>query len=318
MTKTTPPRRRISLGAAITLVSALLGHSTPSADADPGTLRRRRGHGDLQYKSISRVETTYDVLHTDSNPTAEVARNALQNDADRGNTINDESAASHRGGRDMMTKRATQLTTYIEPTPQSYIVGGTQAPKDRYGYYTSVNQQYGSVDYHICGGSLIHDDIVLTAAHCAANAESVRIGAYVHFRHTNAGAPMHETDVIDRIQHPNFFADKYNRLHYDFALLKLKEPVTDPDLLNSIVSLDLSGEHTNRFMSGEPLTAMGLGQLWRMVMWPHTYGRLTFPSCPEISVIKSITAALTAIPCVRILLMVTLAGAIGTSMRVHM
>ena len=55
--------------------------------------------------------------------------------------------------------------TPIGNIPQQYIVGGTTAPKDRYGYYTSVYQRYGSVDYHICGASLITPDIVLTAAH---------------------------------------------------------------------------------------------------------------------------------------------------------
>ena len=164
-------------------------------------------------------------------------------------------------------RRRAQETTLIypqppEPTPQQYIVGGNRAPVDRYSYYATVYQRHGSSNYHICGASLIHDDILITAAHCAMDADSVRIGAYTHFANRNGGAKMHQSEVADFITHPQFYADKYNRLHNDFALLKLKEPVTDPDLLKSIVKLDLNGEYSNQYESGgEPLTTIGLGQI---------------------------------------------------------
>ena len=165
-------------------------------------------------------------------------------------------------------RRRSQETTLIypqppEPAPQQYIVGGNRAPVDRYSYYASVYQRYGSSNYHICGASLIHDDILITAAHCAMDADSVRIGAYTHFANSNGGAKMHQSDVADFITHPQFYADRYNRLHFDFALLKLNEPVTDPDLLKSIVKLDLNGEYSDQYetVGGEPLTAIGLGQI---------------------------------------------------------
>ena len=165
-------------------------------------------------------------------------------------------------------RRRSQEKTLIypqppEPAPQQYIVGGNRAPVDRYSYYASVYQRYGSSNYHICGASLIHDDILITAAHCAMDADSVRIGAYTHFANSNGGAKMHQSAVADFTIHPSFYADKYNRLHFDFALLKLKEPVTDPDLLKSIVKLDLNGEYSGQYESveGEPLTAIGLGQI---------------------------------------------------------
>jgi len=95
------------------------------------------------------------------------------------------------------------------------------------------------------------------------DAESVRIGAYTHSANSNGGAKMHQSDVADYTTHPSFYSDKYNRLHFDFALLKLKEPVTDPGLLKSIVKLDLNGEHSDQYESlgGKPLTAIGLGQI---------------------------------------------------------
>ena len=166
-------------------------------------------------------------------------------------------------------RRSVQETTLIypqapEPSPQQYIVGGSRAPVDRYSYYASVYQQYGPSNYHICGASLIHDDILITAAHCAMDADSVRVGAYTHLANSNGGASMHQSEVADFVTHPSFYADKYNRLHFDFALLKLKEPVTDPDLLKSIVKLDLNGEYSDRYdgsLGGESLTAIGLGQI---------------------------------------------------------
>jgi len=249
---------------AIALVSALL-HSG-SVDAAPGALRRRRTYNELQqqqHKSQPQDETTHDLLHINKKPSAVKGTRYVLQDAEVNGIMDNNHNSRHRGGgRQEKEKREVQKTTSSpEVQPQQYIVGGNQAPTHRYGYYTSVYESFGSANYHICGGSLIHDDIVLTAAHCAADADSVRIGAYMHSMNTNGGAPMHQTDVVGRIEHPNFFADKYNRLHNDIAILKLKEPVTDPELLQSIVSLDLSGDYSKNLVPGEALTAIGLGQL---------------------------------------------------------
>ena len=117
---------------------------------------------------------------------------------------NDEAPALRRRRR-----RSVQETTLIypeapEPSPQQYIVGGSRAPVDRYSYYASVYQQYGPSNYHICGASLIHDDVLLTAAHCAMDADSVRVGAYTHLANSNGGASMHQSEVADFVTHPSF------------------------------------------------------------------------------------------------------------------
>ena len=141
------------------------------------------------------------------------------------------------------------------------IVGGSKAAPDRYGYFTSIYQLWQGENFHVCGGSLIHTDLVITAAHCAQNAESVRIGSYTNIDlSTNGGARYHESKVVAIAQHPQFHDDDLHRLHYDFALLKLEHPVPG-HFADSIVKLDIDGRYANALRMGDVVSTMGLGTL---------------------------------------------------------
>ena len=49
------------------------------------------------------------------------------------------------------------------PIPGPLIVGGTEAARNRWPWQVSLQTSQG---HHFCGGSLINDQWLLTAAHC--------------------------------------------------------------------------------------------------------------------------------------------------------
>ena len=94
------------------------------------------------------------------------------------------------------TRRINDIHTYnhnhtetILPTGsdllQQRIIGGTEVPSsnDRYPWFVSMV----SGGYHLCGGSLVTPEYVLTAAHCVGYFTGVRIGALCLNREDNCG-----------------------------------------------------------------------------------------------------------------------------------
>mmetsp|Transcript_16699 Transcript_16699/g.19060 ORF Transcript_16699/g.19060 Transcript_16699/m.19060 type:complete len:685 (+) Transcript_16699:162-2216(+) len=96
------------------------------------------------------------------------------------------------------------------------IIGGQEAGRNRFPYLASLTYQRG----HTCGGSLIADDIILTAAHCQEAIDGVDLGRH-NVKDTDE---IFERFNIEKIvPHPDYVGKsdpgvKYNN---DFMILKL-------------------------------------------------------------------------------------------------
>jgi hypothetical protein len=122
----------------------------------------------------------------------------------------------------------------------SRIVGGNDAQQ---GAYPSFVQGNG------CGGSLVWDDVVLTAAHCQGAFDgSVLVGPYIQSS-TSGGAE--NIGVERRVPHPSYDGSSQA---YDFMLLKLENRVANPDLTPTAVNSVGSNPANN-----DVLTVIGFG-----------------------------------------------------------
>ena len=162
----------------------------------------------------------------------------------------------------MMTRiRNNNNNNIIQPR----IIGGTppiinpsSSSTIRYPYLASLTYFGGA---HICGGSLIAHDIILTAAHCAGYTSSIELGR------TDMTTPFnkdrHERiDVAYEIKHPLWDATTVDN---DFMILKLVRASvmnytlislnTDPNIPND----EATTTTTVQQQSAPTMTIMGFG-----------------------------------------------------------
>lgn len=129
------------------------------------------------------------------------------------------------------------------PAALSNIIGGSTSVSP-YSWMVSIQNESG----HFCGGVLIHEQFVLTAAHCLENAQASCLSLLIGelSRHPAPSANLEEVDWF--IQHSAYNDDSLTR---DIAIIKLKnasskEPIK---LLNSLKDIK----------QNDSLTVMGWG-----------------------------------------------------------
>ncbi|XP_023265418.1 mast cell protease 1A-like isoform X2 [Seriola lalandi dorsalis] len=107
------------------------------------------------------------------------------------------------------------LTCLRQNALGSEIIHGKKAPDDLMLYMASVQNNKG----HVCGGFLISEDFVVTAAHCDKN-ESTHVVLGTHnLKKVDNGTT---TDVIKRCKHPRYVNRTCGN---DIMLLKLSRKV---------------------------------------------------------------------------------------------
>jgi len=107
-----------------------------------------------------------------------------------------------------------------DATPWNKIVNGQSASSCEWKWQVSL-RRWGS---HFCGGSLISDQWVLSAAHCFEDGwtgDAAVVGDFE--QNSNGDAFQEEHEIADVLIHPSW---NTNSMNYDFALIRLRTPVT--------------------------------------------------------------------------------------------
>ena len=133
----------------------------------------------------------------------------------------------------------------------SRIVGGS--PVTPYSLPWQVGLVLPGSDRTFCGGTLISPSHVLTAAHCINGRSEVIVGE--HEINNQEDGTRHQ--VCRTTIHPSY--NKETSYNYDFAILRLKEPVK---LGVRAVPACLPGSNLGgKALNGETVVASGWGRL---------------------------------------------------------
>ena len=111
------------------------------------------------------------------------------------------------------------------------IIGGEPSPVGRYPYFAHPRGSF------LCGATLIHEDILLTAAHCNDGNNFVNTRAiYIGSTKFNGSDALDTLTAVSFKNHPDFqsipFPKNLNQqnsdenLIYDYSLVKLSRPTT--------------------------------------------------------------------------------------------
>ena len=128
------------------------------------------------------------------------------------------------------------------------IVGGQDAPADLFPHQVSLQTRSG---FHYCGGSVIDDDWILTAAHCVDGSWPGDIRVESGITELSDFGEKRRVDEI--VVHPDY--DSWSQDN-DIALLRLKRGISAPP----VALLDASAE-ASLASAGTLATVSGWGTL---------------------------------------------------------
>ncbi len=170
------------------------------------------------------------------------------------------------------------------PTPEPEIVGGGPATPGEWPWQVAlVNGSASGPNYwydQFCGGSLIHPQWVVTAAHCITdqygNVEapsSVDIVAGI-YNLSSPAAGYQQRDVIQIVRHPGYNPNIFDN---DIAMLKLSSPVTIGGSGESKTALVQAAPASLGTLAGGTATVTGWGKTQSVPQYPDQLYEVAMP-----------------------------------------
>ncbi|KAG7155245.1 Tryptase-like [Homarus americanus] len=136
----------------------------------------------------------------------------------------------------------------------SRIVGGTETLVNEYPWHVGLVRVVNGRKYLVCGGSIISNHWVLTAAHCIdSNAIEVLVGDHDFTTGTETQDPAYLYAVNWKVVHPDY-VNSVNG--FDIALLHTTQPLDFTKYGQAPVCLP---PYKNRLYVGERVTVSGWG-----------------------------------------------------------
>lgn len=120
------------------------------------------------------------------------------------------------------------------------IVGGTEAKQGEFPYIVSMH----SGGSHVCGGSLIKKNWVLTAGHCVSGIRISKIYIGLHDQSNKGNAEAMTPKKI--VRHPQYDSSTTD---YDYALIELDQDSTYPPVAYNTQEIMISDDAGKQIMS---------------------------------------------------------------------
>uniref|UniRef100_A0A0A1WUE2 Chymotrypsin-2 n=1 Tax=Zeugodacus cucurbitae TaxID=28588 RepID=A0A0A1WUE2_ZEUCU len=147
------------------------------------------------------------------------------------------------------------------------IIGGQEAVEASAPWQVTLQNIYGN---HFCGGAIIHDRFVVTAASCVSGLQKSWVKVVTS---TNDWMGLAwQYDVSEIIVHCNFDKPLY---HNDIALLKLSTLIAYDDKTKNITIAD-----EDELVAGETLTMTGWGSATEGGAYPNALKQLKVKYLP--------------------------------------
>ena len=105
----------------------------------------------------------------------------------------------------------------------SRIVGGSESQANQFPWMAYLQIKFWSGDTATCGGTLISQDWVLTAAHCLYGGVEVRVTLGAHDTRNSLSSVSFTLSPQSFNSHPNFV---YGKVEDDIALIRLPYTVS--------------------------------------------------------------------------------------------
>lgn len=132
------------------------------------------------------------------------------------------------------------------------IVGGSETKPHSRPYQVSLQTLSGG---HFCGGSIIAEDLILTAAHCLEDVDGENPGFQVRVGAHSLSDGSGQAIEVDK----TYTNQEYPDLSKDIAVLKLKSKITDEN--SAVIKLADQSFFDATIAPGTPLYVSGWGTL---------------------------------------------------------